>query len=366
MTRVYNFSAGPAALPLEVLEQAQAEMLDWRGTGCSVMEVSHRGKEFEACNAEAEQDLRDLLNIPPQYKVLFLQGGASMQWSQMLFNLCRDNAHGDFILTGEWTQRAVAEAKRLLPLWGGSVNIVASSEDKNFSYIPPESSWKRREDAAFLHICTNETIQGLEYAFVPQALGNVPLVADMSSHILSRPVDISQYGLIYAGAQKNIGPAGVTIVIVREDLLGKTRPDCPRMFDYQLMAENHSLLNTPPTFGIYLAGLVFKWLKRQGGVAVMEQRNIEKAQLLYEYLDQSAFYYSPVNPADRSRMNVPFRLRDESLNEAFLKQSAAAGLVALKGHKAVGGMRASIYNAMPLTGVQALIAFMKQFEQTHG
>jgi len=331
MTRVYNFSAGPAALPLEVLQQAQAEMLDWRGTGCSVMEVSHRGKEFEACNAEAEQDLRDLLNIPPHYKVLFLQGGASMQWSQILFNLCRDNAHGDFILTGEWTQRAVAEAKRLLPLWGGSVNIVASSEDKNFSYIPPESGWKRREDAAFMHICTNETIQGLEYGFVPHALGIVPLVADMSSHILSRQ-----------------------------------RPDCPRMFDYQLMADNHSLLNTPPTFGIYLAGLVFQWLKRQGGLAVMEQRNIEKARLLYDYLDQSSFYYSPVNPADRSRMNVPFRIHDESLNEAFLKQSAAAGLVALKGHKAVGGMRASIYNAMPLAGVQALIAFMKDFEQSHG
>lgn len=366
MTRVFNFSAGPAALPLEVLQQAQDEMLDWRGTGCSVMEVSHRGKEFEACNAQAEQDLRDLLGIPTNYKVLFLQGGASMQWSQILFNLCRDNAHADYILTGEWTQRAVAEAERLLPYWGGSVNVVASSADKNFSYIPDEASWQRRRNACFLHICTNETIQGLEYFFVPQALDEVPLIADMSSHILSRPMDVSKYGLIYAGAQKNIGPAGVTIVIVREDLLGRTRPDCPRMLDYQLMAEHHSLLNTPPTFGIYLAGLVFQWLKRQGGLSVIEQRNIEKAQRLYQYLDAGGFYYSPVQREHRSRMNVPFRLRNESLNDVFLRESAAAGLAALKGHKAVGGMRASIYNATPLAAVDALITFMKDFEKRYG
>lgn len=366
MKRAFNFSAGPATLPLEVLQQAQAELLDWRGTGCSVMEVSHRSREFEACNAEAEQDLRDLLAIPSSYRVLFLQGGASMQWSQLLFNLCRDNAHGDFILTGEWTQRAVAEARRFLPLWGGSVNIVASSEDENFSYIPPESTWKRRHHAAFMHVCTNETIQGLEYSFTPQALAEVPLVSDMSSHLLSRPIDVNQYGVIYAGAQKNIGPAGVTIVIVRDDLIGRARADCPRMFDYKLIADQHSLLNTPPTFGIYLAGLVFKWLKKQGGLAVMEQRNLEKSKLLYDYLDASHFYYSPVNQDDRSRMNIPFRMRDESHNEIFLKESAAAGLVALKGHKAVGGMRASLYNAMPLEGVRALIAFMSEFERRYG
>lgn len=366
MSRVFNFSAGPATLPLEVLEQAQAEMLDWKNTGCSVMEVSHRGKEFEACNAQAEQDLRDLLAIPDHYRVLFLQGGASMQWSQILFNLCRDNAHGDFILTGEWTQRAVAEAQRLLPGWGGSVHIVASSQDKNFSYVPEESTWQRRPQARFLHVCTNETIQGLEYSFTPQTLGDVPLIADMSSHLLSKPIKVANYGLIYAGAQKNIGPAGLTIVMVRDDLLGQARADCPRMFDYQVMADNHSLLNTPPTFAIYLAGLVFQWLKRQGGLAVMEQRNIHKAQLLYDFLDQSAFYFSPVEKSCRSRMNVPFRMHNETLNDTFLKESAAAGLAALKGHKAVGGMRASIYNAMPLAGVQALISFMKNFEQRYG
>lgn len=366
MTRAYNFAAGPATLPLEVLEQARDELLEWAGTGCSVMEVSHRGKEFEAANAQAQADLRELLGIPSNYQVLFLQGGASMQWSQILFNLCRDNAHGDFILTGEWTTRAVAEARRLLPLWGGSVNIVASSADRNFSYIPAESTWQRRHEAGFLHVCTNETIQGLEYNFVPQQLGDVTLVADMSSHILSRPVDVSKFGLIYAGAQKNIGPAGLTIVIVRDDLIGKARADAPRMFDYKLMADNQSMLNTPPTFAIYLAGLVFQWIKRQGGVAVMEARNIAKSRLLYDAIDTSGFYHAPVEKQDRSRMNVPFRLRDEALNDAFLVEAKAAGLVGLKGHKAVGGMRASIYNAMPIEGVQALIAFMRDFEQRHG
>ncbi|WP_085315593.1 3-phosphoserine/phosphohydroxythreonine transaminase [Derxia lacustris] len=366
MTRAYNFAAGPATLPLEVLEQAREELLEWQGTGCSVMEVSHRGKEFEACNAEAEQDLRDLLGIPSNYRVLFLQGGASMQWSQILFNLCGSNPHGDFILTGEWTTRAVAEAQRLLPLWGGSVNVVASSADRNFSYIPDESTWQRRKDACFMHVCTNETIQGVEYNFVPEQLGDVTLVADMSSHIVSRPVDVARYGLIYAGAQKNIGPAGVTIVIVRDDLLGKCRADTPRMFDYKLMADNHSLLNTPPTFGIYLAGLVFKWLKRQGGVEAIERKNIAKAELLYGYLDSQDFYYSPVAKRDRSRMNAPFRLKDESLNAKFLAETQAAGLVALKGHKAVGGMRASIYNAMPIEGVQALVGFMRDFAARNG
>jgi phosphoserine aminotransferase len=366
MTRAFNFAAGPAALPLEVLEQAREELLEWNGTGCSVMEVSHRGKEFEACRDEAEADLRELLGIPANYKVLFLQGGGSMQWSQVLFNLCRDNAHGDFIVTGEWTTRALAEADRLLPLWGGSTHVVATSADRNFSYIPDEALWNRRKTAGFFHVCTNETIQGLEYDFIPQQLGDIPLVADMSSHILSRPVDVPRYGLIYAGAQKNIGPAGVTIVIVRDDLIGRARADCPRMFDYQLMADNKSLLNTPPTFGIYLAGLVFKWLKRQGGVAAMEQRAIEKSSLLYEQLDAGGMFHAPVEKGSRSRMNVPFRLRDESLDSRFLAESKAAGLVALKGHKAVGGMRASLYNAVPMEAVHALIAFMRDFEQRAG
>ncbi|HEU4621293.1 MAG TPA: 3-phosphoserine/phosphohydroxythreonine transaminase [Burkholderiaceae bacterium] len=366
MTRAYNFSAGPAALPLEVLERARDEMLEWSGTGCSVMEVSHRGKEFEACRDAAERDLRELLGVPSNYAVLFLQGGASMQWSQILFNLCRDNPHGDFILTGEWTQRAVAEARRLLPTWGGSVHIVASSEDRNFSYIPPEATWNRRPQAGFLHICTNETIQGLEYSFVPAQLGDQTLIADMSSHILSRPVDVSRFGLIYAGAQKNIGPAGVTLVIVRDDLIGRARADCPRMFDYALMAANKSLLNTPPTFGIYLAGLVFDWIKRQGCLVEIERHNIAKAALLYERLDAGGLFYSPVEKRDRSRMNVPFRMRDESLDQRFLAEAQAAGLVGLKGHKAVGGLRASIYNAMPLQGVQALVDFMNDFERRNG
>lgn len=364
--RVYNFSAGPAALPLEVLEQARDELLEWQGTGCSVMEVSHRGAAFEACRDEAEADLRALLRIPDDYRVLFLQGGASMQWSQILFNLCRDNAHGDFVQTGEWTTRAIAEARRLLPAWGGSVNVVASSEDRHYAYIPPESTWQRRADACFMHVCTNETIQGLEYSFVPAQLGHVPLVADMSSHLLSRPIDVSRFGLIYAGAQKNIGPSGLTLVIVRDDLIGRARADCPRMFDYAVMAQNKSLLNTPPTFAIYLAGLVFKWIARQGGVAAMEARNIEKAALLYARLDRGGLFYSPVEPRDRSRMNVPFRLRDAALDATFLAESAAAGLAALKGHKAVGGMRASLYNAMPIDGVRALVAFMDDFERRHG
>ena len=366
MTRAFNFSAGPATLPLEVLEQAREELLEWSGTGCSVMEVSHRGKEFEACNARAQQDLRDLLGIPANYHVLFVQGGGSMQWSQVLFNLCRDNAHGDFLQTGEWTTRALNEARRLLPQWGGSVHVVASSEDRQYSYVPPMETWSLRPHARFLHVCTNETIQGLEYAFTPRALGDVPVIADMSSHILSREIDVTAYGLIYAGAQKNIGPSGLTLVIVRDDLIGRARADCPRMFDYKLMADNQSMLNTPPTFAIYLAGLVFQWLKRHGGVAAFEARNVAKAAKLYAELDRGGLYYSPVAPRDRSRMNVPFRLREESLNDAFLADAQAAGLVGLKGHKAVGGMRASIYNAMPMAGVEALIAFMRDFEQRRG
>lgn len=366
MARVHNFSAGPAAIPLEVLEQARDEMLDWAGTGCSVMEVSHRGKEFEACRAQAEADFRELLGVPDSYAVLFLQGGASMQWSQVLFNLCRDNAHCDFILTGEWTTRALAEGKRLLPGWGGSAHVVASSADRRFSYIPDESTWNRRPEARLLHVCTNETIQGLEMQGAPRRIGDQLLVGDSSSHMLSRPWDVKPWDLIYAGAQKNMGPAGLTIVIVRRELMGRTRDDCPRMFDYQLMADQDSMLNTPPTFAIYIAGLVFQWIRRQGGLAEMERRAIAKSTLLYDFIDASAFYSAPVARRDRSRMNVPFRLADESLDAKFLSESGAAGLAALKGHKAVGGMRASIYNATGLDAVEALVSFMRDFERRYG
>ncbi|CAN5415537.1 3-phosphoserine/phosphohydroxythreonine transaminase [soil metagenome] len=341
-------------------------MLDWAGTGCSVMEVSHRGKEFERCRAEAEADFRELLGVPYSYAVLFLHGGASMQWSQVLYNLCGSNAHGDFILTGEWTTRALAEGKRLLPQWGGSAHVVASSEDKRFSYIPDESTWDRRPEARFLHVCTNETIQGLEWNGPPGRLGEQLIVADSSSHMLSRPWDVKPYDLIYAGAQKNMGPAGLTIVIVKRELLGQARVDTPRMFDYKPMADNDSMLNTPPTFSIYLSGLIFKWIKRQGGVAEMERRAIAKSSMLYGAIDASGFYSAPVAKANRSRMNVPFRLRDESLDATFLTESAAAGLAALKGHKAVGGMRASLYNATGIDAVEALVSFMGEFERRYG
>jgi phosphoserine aminotransferase len=364
--RVHNFSAGPAALPLEVLEQARTEMVDWSGTGCSVMEVSHRGREFEACRDEAEATFRSLIDVPDDYAVLFLQGGASMQWSQVLFNLCGENAHGDFLLTGEWTTRALAEGKRLLPLWGGSAHVVASSEDKRFSYVPDESTWNRRPEARFLHLCTNETIQGLEISRPPARLGEQLLVADSSSHMLSRPLDVKPYDLIYAGAQKNMGPSGLVVVMIKRSLLGKARPDTPRMFDYQLMADNDSMLNTPPTFAIYLCGLVFKWVRAQGGVAEMERRAIAKSTMLYDAIDSSGFFYSPVAVKDRSRMNVPFRLKDESLDATFLTESSAAGLAALKGHKAVGGMRASLYNATGLDAVEALVSFMRDFERRYG
>ncbi|MEO6023045.1 MAG: 3-phosphoserine/phosphohydroxythreonine transaminase [Burkholderiales bacterium] len=360
MTKIFNFSAGPAVLPEEVLRQAQTEMLDWHGSGMSVMEMSHRGPEYMAIHAQADQDLRELLAIPANYKVLFLQGGATTQFAAIPMNLLRGKTATDYINTGEWSKKAIKEAKLYC-----KVNIAASSEDKNFSYIPAQSAWQLNKDAAYVHICSNETIGGVEFNWMPET-GAVPLVADMSSHILSRPVEVSKYGLIYAGAQKNIGPAGLTIVIVREDLLGQTTPGTPMMFDYKVQAENESMLNTPPTYAVYVAGLTFQWLKRGGGLAAMEQKNIAKAKLLYDLIDGGEFYRSPVALSDRSRMNIPFTLRDANLDDAFLKEAKQLGLIQLKGHRSVGGMRASIYNAMPLEGVQTLTGLMRDFAVKHG
>jgi phosphoserine aminotransferase len=335
-------------------------MLDWHGSGMSVMEMSHRGKEFISIAEKAEADLRKLLAIPDNYKVLFLQGGAIAENAFIPMNLLGSKTTADYVNTGEWSKKSIKEAKKYC-----SVNVAASSEDRHFTYVPPQESWKLNRDAAYVHVCTNETIGGVEYQWVPET-GDVPLVADMSSHILSRVIDVSKYGVIYGGAQKNIGPAGLTLVIVREDLLGRALPITPSAFNWKEQAEHDSMLNTPATYSIYIAGLVFEWLLDQGGVAHIEQKNIAKAALLYDYLDQTAFYSNPVARADRSRMNVPFKLSDESLNDAFLKGAQQNGMMQLKGHRSVGGMRASIYNAMPLEGVQALVAYMKEFERMHG
>ncbi|MCB5187237.1 3-phosphoserine/phosphohydroxythreonine transaminase [Methylobacillus caricis] len=359
MTQIYNFSAGPAVLPKEVLQQASNEMLDWHGSGMSVMEMSHRGKEFMSIAAEAEADLRELLSIPANYKVLFLQGGAHAQFSMIPMNLLRGKKQADYLDTGIWAQKAIEEARKYC-----EVSVVASSADKNYTYAPAQSEWKLNSDAAYVHYTSNETIGGVEMFWTPET-GPVPLVADMSSHILSRPVDISKFGLIYAGAQKNIGPAGLTIVIVREDLIGETIAGTPTMLDYKIHADNDSMYNTPPTYGIYIAGLVFKWLKAKGGLAEMEKLNIEKSGLLYDYLDSTGFYSSPIAVENRSRMNIPFTLKDSALDAEFLKQAQAAGLLQLKGHRLLGGMRASIYNAMPIEGVKTLIEFMKSFERAH-
>ncbi|HEX9398453.1 MAG TPA: 3-phosphoserine/phosphohydroxythreonine transaminase [Burkholderiales bacterium] len=357
MTRVVNFSAGPAMLPAEVLARAGDEMLDWHGSGTSVMEMSHRGKEFMGIAAEAEQDLRMLLGVPKNYKVLFLQGGATLQFAQVPMNLLAGKSKADYVVTGEWSKKAVKEAKAFC-----DVAIAATSEDRNFTYAPKQ--WTLRKDSAYVHYCSNETIHGVEYHATPSA--DIPLVADASSHFLSRPLDVSQYGLIYAGAQKNAGPAGLTFVIVRDDLIGKAAKGTPSVMDYKLQADADSMLNTPSTYAIYVAGLVFKWLKQLGGLPEIEKRNIEKAKVLYDVLDSSVFFRNPVAKEDRSRMNVPFTLKNVSLDEAFLKGAAERGLLQLKGHRAVGGMRASIYNAMPLEGVQRLAAYMKEFEAQHG
>ena len=344
-------------LPAEVLSRAGDEMLDWRGSGMGVMEMSHRGREFMGIAAEAEADLRGLLAIPANYKVLFLQGGATLQFAQVPMNLLAGKGRADYVVTGEWSKKAVKEAKNYC-----DVAIAATSEDRNFTYAP--KNWSVRKDAAYVHYCSNETIGGVEYHSIPDV--DVPLVADASSHFLSRPLDVSRFGLIYAGAQKNAGPAGLTFVIVREDLMGKAAKGTPTVLDYKLQADADSMLNTPASYSLYVAGLVFKWLKQQGGLLSIEQKNIQKAKLLYDFLDQSRFFRNPVSPEDRSRMNVPFTLKDSSLDDAFLKGAEQRGMVQLKGHRLLGGMRASIYNAMPLEGVQQLVSYMKEFEKSHG
>ena len=359
MTRVFNFSAGPATLPEAVLRQAAEEMLDWNGSGMSVMEMSHRGKEFIAIHAEAESLLRELLAIPQNYKVLFMQGGAIGQNAIVPMNMLRGATSADYINTGEWSKKSIKEAKNYC-----KVNVAATAEASGFTSVPKQDTWKLDPNAAYVHICSNETIGGVEYHWTPDT-GAVPLVADMSSNILSRPIDVSRYGLIYFGAQKNIGQAGLTIVIVREDLIGNALPITPSAFDYKQQADNDSMYNTPPTYAIYIAGLVFKWIKAQGGLKAMEAHNKTKAALLYDYLDSTGFYSSPVAPDDRSIMNVPFKLKDEALDDAFLKGAQARGMLQLKGHRSVGGMRASIYNAMPIEGVKALVAYMKEFEAQH-
>ena len=359
MTRVFNFSAGPAALPQTVLQQAADEMLDWHGSGMSVMEMSHRGKEFISIANEAEALLRELLAVPANYKVLFMQGGAIAENAIVPMNMLRGKASADYIDTGEWSKKSLKEAKKY-----GAVNVAASATSTGYTSIPARDTWKLDPNAAYVHICSNETIGGVEYHFTPD-VGDVPLVADMSSSILSRPVDVSKYGLIYGGAQKNIGPAGLTIVIVRDDLIGQALPATPSAFDYKVVADNESMYNTPPTYAIYIAGLVFKWIKSLGGLAAMEVHNRKKAALLYDYLDTTTFYTAPVAKDCRSLMNVPFKLKDETLDSAFLKGAEARGMVQLKGHRSVGGMRASIYNAMPMEGVAALVSYMKEFEAQH-
>jgi phosphoserine aminotransferase len=357
MSRIFNFSAGPAMLPAEVLSRAGDEMLDWHGTGMGVMEMSHRGKEFISIYEEAERDLRGLLGVPANYRILFLQGGATLQFAQIPMNLLRGKAKADYVLTGEWSKKAIKEAKQYC-----DVHIAASSEDKNFSYAPKQ--WNVRPEAAYVHYCSNETIGGVEYFEVPKV--SVPLVADASSHFLSRPLDVSKFGLIYAGAQKNAGPAGLTFVIVRDDLIGQAQKGTPSVMDYKAQAEADSMLNTCATYSIYVAGLVFKWLKQLGGLPEIEKRNIAKARLLYDYLDSSSFFKSVVVKQDRSRMNVPFKLANEALDGEFLKGAEKQGMVQLKGHRSVGGMRASIYNAMPIEGVQQLVSYMRDFEKKHG
>lgn len=359
MTRSYNFCAGPAALPESVLEIAREDMLDWHGRGLSIMEMSHRSAEVTGVAQHAEQTLRGLLGIPDEYAVLFLQGGATTQFSAVPLNLMGDRQGADYVNTGQWSKKAIAEGKRY-----GNVNVVASAQDTNFSTIPEQRTWQLDKDAAYLHYTPNETIGGVEFFWTPEV--NVPLVADMSSTILSRPIRVEDFGVIYAGAQKNIGPAGLTLVIVRRDLLGRANPLCPAMLDWQLSADNDSMYNTPPTFALYLAALVFDWLVEQGGLQAMEILNRRKAEKLYAAIDDSEFYANPVELASRSLMNIPFTLADPGLEKTFLAESEEAGLLNLKGHRSVGGMRASLYNAVGESAVDALIAFMREFEQRYG
>ena len=355
--RVFNFSAGPAALPQSVLERAQAELLDWRGSGMSVMEVSHRGADFIECAAHAEATLRGLLGVPEQYKVLFLAGGATMQFAAVPLNLTAPGDTVDYVITGSWGQKAKSEAERY-----ATVHVAADAAATRYTAIPPRDRWQLSPHAAYVHYTPNETIHGVEFHEIPD-VGTVPLVADMSSTILSRPLDVSRFGVIYAGAQKNIGPAGLGLVIVREDLIGRARRETPGVLDYKTMAESDSMWNTPPTFAWYLAGLVFDWLEEQGGLAAVEAVNGRKAAKLYEFIDGSSFYANTVERSCRSRMNVPFTLADASLDQRFLREAASVGLTNLKGHRAVGGMRASIYNAVSEAAVDALIEFMVEFER---
>ncbi len=366
MSRVFNFSAGPAVLPQDVLEKAQAEILDWRGSGMSVMEMSHRGKEFMSIAEQAEADLREIMAIPANYKVLFLQGGASSQFAMVPLNLLGGaigdkRGKADYYRTGSWSKKAIAEAKRF-----GEITVVADTESGGkFTSVPAEGAVAHGSDAAYVHYTPNETIEGVEFPYIPDS-GNVPLVADMSSTILSRPIDVSKFGIIYAGAQKNIGPAGLTGVIIRDDLVGNAKDGTPAMFDYKIHADAGSMYNTPPTYGWYLAGLVFDWIKQKGGLKAMAEINQGKANKLYAAIDASGFYSNPVDPGCRSWMNVPFTLADAGLDAGFLAEAKEAGLITLKGHRSVGGMRASIYNAMPEAGVDALIAFMVDFEKRNG
>jgi phosphoserine aminotransferase len=360
MSRVYNFSAGPAMLPEPVLARAREELLDWHGSGMSVMEMSHRGKEFVSIAEQAERDLRDLLAIPDNFKVLFLQGGATLQFAMVPMNLMAGNPRADYVNTGQWSKKAIKEAQRF-----GEINIAATAEAEGFTSVPPFEQWRLDPNAAYVHYTPNETIGGVEFHWIPET-ADVPLIADMSSTLLSRPLDVSRYGIIYAGAQKNIGPAGVTVVIVREDLIGHAPVSTPAMLDYKVHAEGGSMANTPPTYAWYIAGLVFQWLKEQGGLEAMAEFNQRKAEKLYTAIDATDFYANPVDPSSRSWMNVPFTLADPELDGEFLKQAAAVGLVTLKGHRSVGGMRASIYNAMPEEGVDTLIDFMAEFARTYG
>lgn len=360
MSRVFNFSAGPAVIPDPVLERIRDDIPDWNGTGMSVMEVSHRGKDFVAVAAKAEQDLRELLAVPDDYSVLFPQGGATLQFAMVPLNLAPEGSAVDYALTGSWSKKAISEARKFC-----NVNVAVDTSGSNFTHVPSQGEWRLNDRAAYFHYCANETIAGVEFPFVPDT-GDVPLACDMSSTILSGPLDVSRFGVIYAGAQKNIGLAGITLVIVRKDLIGKARPSAPSLLDYAVYDESDSMVNTPPVFAWYVAGLVFEYLKGQGGLVAMGERNDRKAKKLYDAIDASPFYSNPVRVDCRSRTNVPFVLADPSLDSRFLEESLAAGLANLKGHRSVGGMRASIYNAMPEAGIDALVSFMQEFERKNG
>lgn len=355
--QVYNFGAGPAMLPKAVMEQAQAELLDWQGSGISVIEMSHRSKEFASIVEESEADLRELLQMPDNYKILFIQGGATSQFAMVPVNLTKETDVADYVLTGSWSQKAIKDAERHC-----QVNVVASSKEDNFRSIPTRESWNLSDKPAYLYYTSNETIGGVEFQQVPD-VGDIPLVSDMTSNFLSRAIDVSRFGVIYAGAQKNFGPSGLVIAIVREDLIGHVREGMPTLYDYAVYAKDNSLYNTPPTFSWYMAGLVFKWMKQQGGLAAMEENAILRSTKLYQAIDDSDFYSNPIATEFRSRMNVPFILADNALDKTFLSEAEENGFIALKGHRSVGGMRASIYNGMTIDGIDALIAFMQDFEK---